>query len=160
MCGNPLNNGLSISLLKREISLHLSLPLSGCARNVGNQNVRRSDKRRFLPMQSRVIILGFNSSIHGIYVILVSALSANVTLNHLILMEKQRAMGARYVGECTCLCVCWGEGLCWWEAAWGGVVWRGLTVQSSHAYQCMRVPLRYICMFTALRHVWGSFNEA
>lgn len=56
-------------------------------------------------MQGRVIILGFNSSIHGIYVILVSALSANVTLNHLILMEKQRARGPRNGGVFVCVCV-------------------------------------------------------
>lgn len=57
-------------------------------------------------MQGRVIILGFNSSIYGIYVILVSALSANVTLNHLILMEKQRASGPRNGGDCVRMCVC------------------------------------------------------
>jgi len=51
------------------------------------------------PMQGQVIILGFNSSIHGVYVILASALSANVTLNHLILMEKQRARRAPVMVE-------------------------------------------------------------
>lgn len=101
----------------------MSLPLSCCARNVGNQNVRRSDEQWFFPMQGRVIILGFNSSIHSIYVILVSALSANVTLNHLILMEKQRARGPRnggkYMRERVCVFV---------DEQQGGVGQRGLTV--------------------------------
>lgn len=48
-----------------------------------------------------MIILGFNCSNHRIYVILVSALSANVMLNHSILMEKT-ARGPRNVGECVC----------------------------------------------------------
>lgn len=119
--GAPLNNHLSISLLKREISPHLSLLLACCARNVGNQNVRWSDERWFLSMQGRVIILGFNSSIHGIYVILVSALSANVTLNHLILMEK-RARGPRNGGEsarAACVSLC-GSLLMSSGVGWGG----------------------------------------
>lgn len=77
----------------------------------------------FFPMQGRVIILRFNSSIHGIYVILVPALSANVTLNHSILMEK-RARGPRNGGECVCVwvCVLWVGGVFVDEQqGWGGM---------------------------------------
>lgn len=64
----------------------------------------------FPPMQGRVIILGFNSSIHAVYVILVSALSANVTLNHLILMKKTESQGGPVMVASVCVCVC--AGLC------------------------------------------------
>lgn len=78
-------------------------------------------------MQGQVIILGFNSSIHGIYVILVSALSANVTLNHSILMEK-RARGAHNGGERVRVCVhvnVWGYFV---DELQGGVGKEGLNV--------------------------------
>lgn len=87
-----------ITLLEREISLRMSCKPACCARKIENQKVGYSDDLMFsfffLPVQGRVIILGFNSSNFGVCVILVLALSANVTLNHLILMkntETQRA---------------------------------------------------------------------
>lgn len=88
-----------ISLLERQISLHQSLLLC-CARNVRNQNIVF-----FSLILNWVNILRLNSSIHGIYVILVSTWCANVMLNHLILMEKgARGLRARdcvFVYMCT-----------------------------------------------------------
>lgn len=57
-----------------------------------------------------MITLGRNSFMHVVYVILPSALSANVELNHLILMEKRRASRPCNGGDCVCVgvdvCVC------------------------------------------------------
>lgn len=96
---------LRISLLERQISPHRPC----CSVFVPEMSeIQKSHWGSFFffLILNWVNILCLNSSIHGIYVILVSTWSANVMLNHLILMETwARGLCAR---ACVVVYMCTG----------------------------------------------------